>query len=40
MKCTVNGKQIRSHDTGYCLIEAVTKADLTTFLIVLIVKMF
>jgi hypothetical protein len=28
MKCNVNGKKIRSHNTGYCLIEVVTKAGL------------
>ena len=29
MNCTANVKKIRSHTTGYCLIEVVTKAGLT-----------
>jgi hypothetical protein len=33
MKCTVKGnKQIRSHNTSYCLIEVVTKAGLTVLM--------
>ena len=33
MKCNVNGKKIRSHNTDYCLIEVVTKAGLTVVMI-------
>ena len=33
MECTEGKLQLRSHNTSYCLIEVVTKAGLTVFII-------